>query len=66
MTSALKARPPQNYFHAILGLFIIALAFYNVREGYRSEFPTDTGIEGTKELKMANHWWISWVVVSRT
>lgn len=24
-------RPPQNYFHAILGLSIIALAFYQVR-----------------------------------
>lgn len=28
-------RPPQNYSHAVLGLLIIALAFYQVRTGYK-------------------------------
>jgi len=36
-------RPPQNYGHALLGLVTIALAFYQVRLGYRQEWPNVTG-----------------------
>lgn len=36
-------RPPQNYFHAIFGILIIALALYQVRSGYNSEWPMTTG-----------------------
>jgi len=36
-------RPPQNYFHAVVGLLIIALALYQVRSGYSYEWPTTTG-----------------------
>ncbi|KAG8958005.1 hypothetical protein FRC00_003195 [Tulasnella sp. 408] len=39
MVPAITGRPPQNYGHAILGLAIIALAFYNVHEGYDTEWP---------------------------
>ncbi|KAF9060317.1 hypothetical protein BDP27DRAFT_1370638 [Rhodocollybia butyracea] len=31
-------RPPQNYYHAFLGIFIIAAAFYQVRTGYKVEW----------------------------
>jgi len=31
-------RPPQNYFHAILGLTIIALAMWQVHDGYHKEY----------------------------
>ncbi|EDR00571.1 uncharacterized protein LACBIDRAFT_313222 [Laccaria bicolor S238N-H82] len=36
-------RPFQNYFHAIFGLLIIALAFYQVHSGYKVEWPKATG-----------------------
>jgi len=36
-------RPPQNYFHAIFGILIIALALYQVRSGYNVEWPMTTG-----------------------
>ncbi|KAJ3563308.1 hypothetical protein NP233_g9019 [Leucocoprinus birnbaumii] len=36
-------RPPQNYFHAIFGIFIVALALYQVRIGYNVEWPKATG-----------------------
>lgn len=36
-------RPLQNYFHAIFGLLVIALAFYQVRSGYKVEWPKATG-----------------------
>ncbi|CAA7263184.1 unnamed protein product [Cyclocybe aegerita] len=39
----LKHRPPQNYAHAILGLAVIGLAFYQVRSGYHEEWPLTTG-----------------------
>ncbi|KAF6761163.1 hypothetical protein DFP72DRAFT_987962 [Ephemerocybe angulata] len=38
-----RARPPQNYIHAILGILIIALALFQVRTGYRTEWPSITG-----------------------
>jgi len=39
-----KTRPPQNYLHAILGLAIIALAFYQVRYGFTIEYPLYSGL----------------------
>jgi Eukaryotic cytochrome b561 len=36
-------RPPQNYGHAILGLTILGLALYQVRLGYKEEWPNTTG-----------------------
>ena len=36
-------RPPQNYAHALIGLVTIALALYQVRLGYKEEWPTVTG-----------------------
>ncbi|KAJ4464588.1 hypothetical protein C8R41DRAFT_859672 [Lentinula lateritia] len=32
-------RPPQNYIHALLGLFIVRAALYQVRTGYKTEWP---------------------------
>ncbi|THH28305.1 hypothetical protein EUX98_g5878 [Antrodiella citrinella] len=52
-------RPIQNYFHAILGLFIMAASFYQVRYGFRVEWPLIGG-----RGKVGNGanivWWI-WV-----
>ncbi|KAF8993680.1 hypothetical protein BDQ17DRAFT_1286196 [Cyathus striatus] len=38
-----KGRPPQNYFHAIFGLLIVGLAFFQVRTGYHEEWVKATG-----------------------
>ncbi|KAF9258844.1 hypothetical protein L218DRAFT_948046 [Marasmius fiardii PR-910] len=38
-----KGRGIQNYFHAVLGLLIVGLAFYQVRTGYKYEWPVATG-----------------------
>jgi len=52
-------RPIQNYLHAILGLLILAASFYQVRYGYRVEWPLQAG-----RGKVGNGanivWWI-WV-----
>ncbi|KZP07366.1 hypothetical protein FIBSPDRAFT_287803 [Athelia psychrophila] len=53
-------RPAQNYAHAFLGLLIIALAFWQVRTGYRSEYPE----WATGRVPMGvNTLWIVWVVL---
>lgn len=57
-----RARPPQNYSHAILGLAVIALAFYQVRTGYKKEWPLTTGRGDAP--KGVNAAWIAWVIVS--
>ncbi|KAF9043771.1 hypothetical protein BDZ89DRAFT_1059221 [Hymenopellis radicata] len=36
-------RPPQNYLHAVIGLLLIGLAFYQVRSGYDDEWQEATG-----------------------
>lgn len=38
--SALRRRPLQNYFHVFLGILIIGLSFYQVRTGYKIEYPS--------------------------
>ncbi|KAF8515434.1 hypothetical protein JB92DRAFT_2914771 [Gautieria morchelliformis] len=50
-------RPPQNYCHAILGLAILALAFYQIRIGFRDEWPIQTG-----RLPVPKAVYIVWVV----
>ncbi|CAL1705877.1 unnamed protein product [Somion occarium] len=56
-----KRRPLQNYFHAVLGLLIIALAFYQVRTGFMHEWPTTTGRSPVSNA--ANIVWYIWVVL---
>jgi len=53
-------RPPQNYFHAILGLSIIALAFYQVHYGINTEWIFYTGIIIDPR---AMHAWTALIVV---
>ncbi|KIJ39421.1 hypothetical protein M422DRAFT_257740 [Sphaerobolus stellatus SS14] len=36
-------RPPQNYFHAILGLLIVGLSVYQIWLGFAREWPGATG-----------------------
>ncbi|KAH8799612.1 hypothetical protein DL96DRAFT_872830 [Flagelloscypha sp. PMI_526] len=55
-----KGRPPQNYFHAVFGILIIALAFFQVRMGYKDEW---TRIPMNVEPKGANTVWIVWIVL---
>ncbi|KAI5118493.1 hypothetical protein M0805_003524 [Coniferiporia weirii] len=55
-------RPPQNYFHAILGLTIIALAFYQVHFGIKTEWYEGTG-DGTVVPVSALHAWTALIVI---
>jgi uncharacterized membrane protein len=55
-------RPPQNYLHAVVGLLIISLAFYQVRTGYNVEWPTTTGRDPLPAGVDILYW--IWVVVS--
>ncbi|KAK0213312.1 hypothetical protein DFS33DRAFT_114801 [Desarmillaria ectypa] len=54
-------RPLQNYFHATFGLLIISLAFYQVRTGYKTEWPRTTGRGDIAQG--ADIVWYVWVVV---
>lgn len=54
-------RPPQNYAHAVLGLTMVALALYQVRLGYREEWPNMTG-RGSVGSGV-NTLWIVWTVL---
>ena len=56
-----RTRPPQNYSHAVLGLAIIALAFYQVHSGYKDEWPLVGRGEAPSGVNAA---WIAWIVVS--
>ncbi|KAF8504109.1 hypothetical protein JB92DRAFT_2968863 [Gautieria morchelliformis] len=53
-------RPPQNYGHAILGLTILALALYQVRLGYKQEWPNITGRTLSNGVNIV---WIVWTVL---
>ncbi|KAJ6507415.1 hypothetical protein C8R47DRAFT_1101225 [Mycena vitilis] len=55
------ARPPQNYFHAVLGLTIIALSMYQIRTGYRTEWPNFTGLGSVPSG--VNILWMVWVII---
>lgn len=60
--SALLRRPVQNYFHGFLGITIIGIAFYQVRDGYKEEWPE---VSGRAPLpKAADIVYYIWVVVS--
>ncbi|KAM5533724.1 hypothetical protein V8D89_012597 [Ganoderma adspersum] len=54
-------RPYQNYFHAVTGLLIIALAMFQVRTGFRSEWPVQTGRGPI--TNGANVFWYFWIVL---
>jgi hypothetical protein len=53
-------RPPQNYGHAVLGLFIIAISFYQVRTGYANAWPLATGLKAPGAVDII---WIVWLVL---
>jgi len=54
-----KGRPLQNYAHAVLGLGIIGLAFYQVRTGYTREWPNATGRPAPTAINVL---WYIWAV----
>ncbi|TFK91609.1 hypothetical protein K466DRAFT_515061 [Polyporus arcularius HHB13444] len=56
-----RKRPVQNYFHAILGLLVIGLAFYQVRNGFTEEW---TRVSSRPPIsKAANIVWYVWVAL---
>ena len=59
--SGRRRRPAQNYMHAVLGLLVLGLAFYQVRSGYRDEWPLLGRGDAPEGVNVA---WIVWVVVS--
>ncbi|KAG8981664.1 hypothetical protein FRB90_007093, partial [Tulasnella sp. 427] len=63
MRESISARPPQNYGHAVLGLSIIGLAFYNVHEGYSREWPKVFGQAKTGWIQNLKGWWVAWVII---
>ncbi|KAJ7233918.1 hypothetical protein C8J57DRAFT_1381237 [Mycena rebaudengoi] len=54
-------RPPQNYFHAVFGITIIALGMYQIRSGFNVEWPTYSG-RGSVPTAISNLW-IAWCVL---
>lgn len=54
-------RPPQNYAHALIGLLIIGLSFWQVGTGYATEYPESTGKIAPEGVAVM---WIVWVTVS--
>ncbi|EKM54903.1 uncharacterized protein PHACADRAFT_259069 [Phanerochaete carnosa HHB-10118-sp] len=54
-------RPIHNYFHAVFGIFLIGIAFYQVRTGFRVEWPLYTGRGPLNNA--ANIVWIVWLVL---
>jgi hypothetical protein len=54
-------RPPQNYLHAVLGLLIIGLAFFQVRTGYKKQWPASTGLADLP--RGVDYVWYAWVVL---
>ncbi|KAH6913838.1 hypothetical protein BKA70DRAFT_646105 [Coprinopsis sp. MPI-PUGE-AT-0042] len=53
-------RPIQNYIHAILGVLIIALALFQARTGYKTEWPRVTSRAATNGVNIV---WYVWVVL---
>ncbi|KIO22243.1 hypothetical protein M407DRAFT_119755 [Tulasnella calospora MUT 4182] len=62
---AIKARPIQNYAHALLGLFIILLSVYNVHEGYGDEWLGEFGtyVYQVSFLRHLRAWWTVAIIV---
>lgn len=55
-----RVRPLQNYAHAVVGLLVIGLSFYQVRTGYKDEWES---LGRGPAPKGVNEAWIAWVVV---
>ncbi|KAI0708955.1 hypothetical protein C8T65DRAFT_204648 [Cerioporus squamosus] len=56
-----KKRPVQNYFHAIVGIIVIGLGFFQVRNGFSEEW---TRVSGRPPISNAvNIVWYVWVVL---
>ncbi|KAH6913840.1 hypothetical protein BKA70DRAFT_646269 [Coprinopsis sp. MPI-PUGE-AT-0042] len=53
-------RPIQNYIHAILGVLIIALALFQTRTGYKTEWPRVTSRSAANGVNIV---WYVWVVL---
>lgn len=53
-------RPAQNYIHAILGIAIIALALFQARTGYTTEWPRVTSRAAAGGVNIV---WYIWVVL---
>jgi hypothetical protein len=56
-----KQRPVQNYAHAIMGITVIAVGFYQVRTGYVREWPNAVGRPAPNAINIL---WYVWAVVS--
>ncbi|KAJ6480361.1 hypothetical protein C8R45DRAFT_769013, partial [Mycena sanguinolenta] len=56
-----KARPIQNYLHAVFGLTVLALGMYQIRTGYTEEWPKFSSL-GTVS-KAVNVLWILWCIL---
>ncbi|KIK69377.1 hypothetical protein GYMLUDRAFT_53798 [Collybiopsis luxurians FD-317 M1] len=54
-------RPFQNYLHAVLGLIIVGLGFYQVRSGYKTEWLKAVG--RGEIIEDADLFWYAWVVI---
>ncbi|KIP02585.1 hypothetical protein PHLGIDRAFT_286995 [Phlebiopsis gigantea 11061_1 CR5-6] len=61
---SVRHRAFQNYFHPLFGVFLIGIAFYQVRTGFRTEWPLYTG--RGKVRNGANIVWIVWLVLVPT
>jgi len=57
-------RPVQNYAHAILGITIIVVAFYQVRTGYKVEWPNATGRQAPVAIDILWHSWVVCILLS--
>ena len=65
VVGSIKARPLQNYGHALNGLTIIGLALYNVHKGYTYEWEYTFGVPWRQQAftRHVNAWWIALLVV---
>ncbi|KAH9485363.1 Cytochrome b561 and DOMON domain-containing protein [Psilocybe cubensis] len=58
-------RPPQNYLHAVVGLAIIGLAFYQVHSGFDHEWTFTTGREPLPSVvKIVFYVWVVFLPVA--
>ncbi|PPQ68199.1 hypothetical protein CVT25_015031 [Psilocybe cyanescens] len=58
-------RPPQNYLHAVVGLAIIGLAFYQVHSGFDHEWPFTTGRDPLPSVvKIVFYIWVVFLPVA--
>jgi len=56
-----RRRPPQNYLHAILGITILALSFWQIRTGFDVEWSTTQDMD--KFGPAVYKFWTAWVVI---